>query len=223
MIKKNTIYIIMIVIISLFSIVILSERNIVIEISNETIQTQTHIYKDNISINNISYKVGEKENNTGVPKAVISAFSNDALKWEYYNETYQYSQLRKIKYLNDTLYAVGSEYNNQYGTEKIMILSLNASTGTLNWKYYNDSFKFSRLNTLTIYNNTLYCGGYESNNALIMSLTLNGTLKGKNIVNNSNMSEIKEITFKNNELCCEAKLWNNKSINLALPITQINF
>lgn len=214
MIKKNYI-LLTIIIVSIFSLLIISENNNFVD---EKLQMQNpYVYSDNITIDNISYRVGKKQNMDGVSKAVISAFNiNNKFLWEYYNETSQNSQLRKITYLNGTIYAVGSEYNAKFGTEKLMILSLNASAGSLNWKYYNDSFKFSRLNTVAISQNIIYCGGYESNNALIVYLTLDGNLKGKYIINDSNISEIKNIEIKNNSLYCDAKTWNNENTILII-------
>lgn len=226
MTKKNNICIILIIIVSLFSIVIICENNKFIKLIDDKFQLQgSYDYEDNLSINDVSYIVGKKQNNNGLPKAVVSSFNNtnQDFLWEYYNETYQYSQLKKVTYLNGVVYAVGSEYNHEYGTEKLMILSLNASTGNLNWKYYNDSFKFSRLNTVVIYKDTLYCAGYESNNALIISLNLNGSLKRKYLINDSNISEIKSIEINNDSLYCLVKSWNNKNNSLVLPITLENF
>ena len=225
MIKKNKIYIIIMVIFSLFSIVIIiSENNKLFNLFDEKFQiTTSNDYADNIIVNNTSYFAGKKQNINEVPKAVIYSFNNtnNNVLWEYYNETYQYSQLRKISYLNGIVYAVGSEYNNKYGTEKLMVLSLNASSGALNWKYYNDSFKFSRLNTVATSQDTIYCAGYESHNALIISLNLNGTLKDKYLVNDSNISEIKNINIINDSLYCEATCWDNKNTSLVLPLKQI--
>lgn len=225
MIKRNRICISIIVIISIFSILIISENNkFFINIIDEKFQIQnSYEYTDNISVNGISYSLAKKQNINGMPKNMILAQNNknNKLLWEYCNETYN-GQLKKITYLNGMIYAVGSEYNKNYGTEKLMIISLNASTGSLNWKYYNDSFKYSRLNTMAIFHDTIYCAGYESNNALILSLNLNGTLKRKYILNDSNISEIKNIKFKNDSLFCEAKTWNNKNVSLVLQINQID-
>lgn len=223
--RKNKIYVIVIIIFSLVSIVLISQNNKIIKLEDDKIQIQSsYDYEDNISVNNVSYIVGKKQNTNKISKAVISSFNktNNNLLWEYYNETYQYSQLNKITYLNGILYAVGSEYNQKYGTEKLMALSINASTGNLNWKYYNDSFKFSRLNAVTISQDTIYCAGYESDRALIISLNLNGTLKGKYIINDSNISEVKTIEFKNDTLYFVVKSWDNKNSSLVLPINQIN-
>lgn len=224
--RKNKICVIVIIILSLLSIILISQNNKIIKLTDDKIQIQSvYDYEDNVSVNNVLYLAGKKQNANGIPKAVISTFNNtnNNLLWEYYNETCQYSQLKKITYLNGILYAVGSEYNQKYGTEKLMILSINASTGNLNWKYYNNSFKFSRLNTLALSQDTIYCAGYESNKALIISLSLNGTLKGKYLINDSNISEIKSIEFKNDSLYYVAKSWDNKNTSLVSPINQINF
>ena len=223
---KNKIYIIVIIIVILLSMVIISENNKIVKLTADKFQKQSNFdYEDTIIINDISYNTGKKQDDNGISKALISSFNitNNNFLWEYYNETYQYSQLRKITYLNGIVYAVGSEYNHNYGTEKLMVLSLNASNGVLNWKYYNDSFKFSRLNTVAISQDTLYCAGYESNKALIIFLSLNGILKGKYLINDSNISEIIDIDFKNDSLYCEAKRWDNTNTSLVLPINKINF